>query len=183
MSDPFVGEIKMWSFPWAPSGWAFCDGANLPVSQNAALYSLIGNMFGGTPSQNFNLPDLRGRTPLGTGSGGSVGTYNTGNSGGAEAVALTAATVPPHTHSVIGYSTAGTVQPPTGNMLANVVSATSGSATNFSTFLPGGSWTGNAALNAGTVDNAGSGTAHNNMQPFGVTNFTICKTGTYPSRN
>ncbi|QDX25131.1 phage tail protein [Sphingomonas suaedae] len=183
MSDPFLGEIKMWAFPWAPSGWAFCDGANLPVNQNQALYSLLGVTFGGTAGQNFNLPDLRGRTPLGTGAGGSVGTYNMGNTGGLEAVALTVATVPPHTHEVVGYSTAATTQSPTGNMLANVNSATSGSTTNFSTFLPGGNWTANAVLNAGTIDSAGGGTPHNNMQPFGVTNFTICQSGSYPPRN
>lgn len=183
MSDPYLGEIKIWSFNWAPSGWALCNGALLPVNQNQALCSLLGKSFGGDGVTNFGLPDLQGRTPIGYGASPTLGTYQLGAKGGAESVTLSAATVPAHAHSVVGYVANATAIPPGGNNLANVVSAIAGSPTNFSAYLPSANWAANAQLYAGSITAAGSTAPHNNMQPFTVVNFTICTAGSYPPRS
>lgn len=185
MSDPYLGEIKIWAFNWAPTGWALCNGALLPMSQNQALNSLLGQTYGGNATSTFALPDLRGRTPVGYSAAGLPDrpNYLMGAAGGAEAVALTAATVPAHDHQVTAYTSNGTTGAPAGNNLASVVSATTGSKTNFSTFLPSDDWAAQAQLNAGTVASAGGSQPHQNMQPYTVVNFTICTTGNYPPRN
>lgn len=179
MSDPYLGEIKMWAFAWAPSGWALCDGSQHQVNQNQALAALLGNHFGGDGVTTYNLPDLRGRTPVGVGNT----SYATGNNGGLEAVVLTSTNVPSHGHTVVGFSEPSQVQPPTGAVLSNVVSATQGSQTNFSTFLPSTQWTADAQLAAGSVSVFGQSQGHENMQPFAVTNFTIATSGNFPPRN
>lgn len=184
MSEPFVGEIKMWAMDWAPKGWALCNGATLPVNQNAALFSLIGTQFGGNGTTTFGLPDLRGRTPIGTNPAGRGGlsAYGQGASGGVEGVTLSAIQVPPHMHLVSADVGSATLLPPT-NGIFDTVSATS--ATDFSTYVPASAATSatvNVALAPTTVGIAGGGGAHSNMQPFAVVNFTICMSGLYPSR-
>ena len=185
VSDPYVGEIKIWAFPWAPQGWALCDGSILNATQNQALYSLIGVTFGGQVGKTFGLPDLRGRTPLGTDPNGTRSgiQYSTGNQGGLEAVTLTLAMVPPHTHSVIAVPVNGTAPAPTGNALANVVPTVANNPTNFATYLPQANWTADTTLVPDTVATSGANAPHQNMQPFAVTNFTICMSGNYPPRN
>lgn len=185
MAEAYIGEIRIWAFGWAPRGWALCNGALLPVNQNTALFSLLLNTFGGDGKTNFALPDLRGRTPVspGTSASDSAVTYKMGNSGGAESVALTIATVPPHSHSLIAAQANATTLSPAGNLLGNVVtSKAGGSSTNFSVFLPANAWTPDAQLNAASVSTEGGGQAHSNMQPFTVVNFAICVSGYYPSR-
>lgn len=169
MADPFVGEIKMFSFNWVPRGWALCNGAQLAIQQNAALYSLIGIQFGGNGSTTFNLPDLRGRTPVCSGN-----QYMTGNALGVEAVTLDVNTMPPHTHAVYGSSAAANKGVAVG---ANDLLAV----TTQSIYSPGSG--GSVAMNPATVSSAGGGQGHNNMQPSLVTNFCIALTGTYPMRN
>jgi len=185
VSDPYIGEIKIWAFNWAPTGWALCNGALLPVNQNAALNSLLGQTYGGNGSTTFALPDLRGRTPVGYSATALPDrpNYAMGAAGGAEGVTLTAASVPPHAHQVVAYTGNGAAPLPTGNNLASVVPSTAGNLTNFSTFQPPANWAAQAQLNAGTIASAGGSQPHQNMQPYTVMNFTICTVGNYPPRN
>lgn len=187
MSDPYLGEIKLFSFAKIPTGWSLCNGAMVPVQQNYALFSLIGNRFGGDQTK-FGLPDLQGRTPLGLTYGSPPGpnrsAYPTvGASGGAESVQLTIATVPAHTHAVYGATAQATEVTPTAGLLASPVSFVSGSTTDFSIYQPAGSWTGDATLAPGTISTAGAGEAHSNMQPFQVLSFCIATSNAvYPMR-
>lgn len=180
MSDYFLGEIRMFSFAWAPHNWALCQGQLMTITQNQALYALLGTTFGGNPPTNFNLPDLRGRVPLCQGQSPISGTtYQQGSTyaGGAETVTLNAAQVPAHTHTVKAISAQGTAGPSDGiiSSLKTAVTPTVYSAvpTSGATFQP---------LNAGTVSPVG-GAAHSNMQPFTVANFCIATSGIFPARN
>lgn len=184
MADPFVGEIRIWAFAWAPRNWALCDGSILTIQQNAALYSLIGNGFGGDGKVNFALPDLRGRTPLAPGSSKyDPQNYQWAKKGGQETVTLNATTVPGHAHQVAVTTANGTTTIPAGTLLANPVSVKAGSTTAFNTFLPAANWTADAQLAAGTVSTIGESAAHSNMQPYSVVNFAICLLGIYPPRD
>lgn len=181
MSDYFLGEIRMFSFSWAPDSWALCQGQSLPVNQNQALYALLGITFGGTPSTSFNLPDLRGRAPLCTGRSPISGTlYQQGVAyqGGGEGVTLTAAQVPVHSHTVMALSTQGTTILPTDGIVSSVKTATANP-------LLYGTVSGTPttqALNPATVSAVG-GQAHSNLQPFTVANFCIATRGLFPARN
>ena len=186
MSDPYIGEIKIWAFNWAPRGWALCNGAILPLANYQALFALITNNFGGDGRTTFALPDLRGRTPVGIGtSPGTTITYGrNGLSGGAETVTLNIQSVPSHIHTVTATSVNGTQALPAGNVLANPISVIAGTGTDFSIYLPSATWTGNTQLAAGSVSPSGGNAGHNNMQPFAVVNFSICTTnGLFPPRN
>lgn len=183
VSDPFIGEIKMLPFSWAPDGWALCDGSLMPIQQNAALYALLGKQFGGDGVNNFALPDFRGRTPVCKTTTAVTPSYVVGNMGGAETVTLTANHVPPHVHVVNAYTQNGTIAAPTGNDISSVVSSSSGSTTNFSCYLPSNTWSADVQLNAASVSTAGANQGHNNMQPYTVLNFSICTLGNFPMRN
>lgn len=180
MSDYFLGEIRMFSFNWAPQNWALCQGQLMTIQQNNALYALLGTTFGGNATTNFNLPDLRGRVPLCQGLSPISGTnYQQGvtHIGGAESVTLNATQVPAHTHTVKAISAQGTAGPGDGiiSSLKTTVTPTVYGAVPASgaTFQ---------SLNAGTVSPVG-GAAHNNMQPFTVANFCIATSGIFPARN
>ena len=186
MSDPFVGEIKMWLMSWAPQGWALCNGNLLPIAQNQVLYSLLGKQFGGDGVTTFGLPDLRGRVAMGTTKSvvSGLSTYVTGAAGGTETVTLTPNQVPPHAHAVIGDANPGNAIQPTGAYLATAVSNTSA---NFTPYAPSGATLdatlyAGTATSAGTLSNEGGNQPHSNMQPFTVINFTIATTGLYPPR-
>ncbi len=182
MSEPFIGEIKMWAFNWAPQDWALCNGASLQIQQNQALYAVIGTQFGGDAKTTFNIPDLRGRTPIGIGiSSQDPGTnYTQGTQVGVEAVTLSNTNVPSHTHNVVAYDQNGTALTPGGSHFATVVPQTTGT---FNVYLPASGTVPNPqALSATAVSTTG-GAAHNNMQPFTVVNFCICTSGLFPSRN
>src|ERR671925_1427669 len=113
MAEPFLSEIRITSFNFAPKGWALCNGQLLPINQNQALFSLLGTTFGGDGRVNFALPDLRGRTPIHVGSG-----HTLGERGGEQAHTLTMSEMPLHTHAAVATSTNGGVIIPTGNLLA-----------------------------------------------------------------
>ena len=172
MAEPYVSEIRMFSFNWAPIGWSQCNGQSMPIQQNAALYSLIGTRFGGDGQNNFLLPDLRGRVPVGQAA------MNQNQSGGAENVALTLAQLPQHTHIVNATTANGDVKPYTNAFFA----AGYDKPKSASTVVYAGA-ANLTALNQQTISSVGGGASHNNMQPSLVVNFCIATTGYYPSRN
>lgn len=175
--DCFIGEIRAFSFNYAPQYWALCNGASLPVNQNQALYALLSNQYGGD-QQNFNLPDLRGRAPVHR---ANATGYLVGNTGGTEQVVLTAATMPQHTHQALATLQGGGTNP-TGNYFAGSgVNTKQGgpAASQQNLYGPPSPLVG---LSADTVDAIGAGEGHNNMQPFLVVNYCICMSGLWPSR-
>jgi microcystin-dependent protein len=169
MSECYIGEIRMISFNVVPQGWALCNGQALPVSQNAALFSLLGTRFGGNGVTTFNLPDLRGRMPLHMGAG-----FLAGQSGGEEAHALTHAELPQHDHSLLSSSALSTAMSP-----ANALPGKKGRLGRDMFAAPANLTNPHPA----SVSLAGASQPHQNMQPFLVLNFAIALAGVYPSRN
>lgn len=176
MSDPYIGQIMCAGFNFAPEGYVLCDGASIPIRQNQALYSLLGTAYGGD-ANNFNVPDLRGRTFFGVGASPVSGTvYARGQYGGSETVTLADAQVPGHQHNVIASSNAGTVGLP-GNIYASV-GPVQGGATYPIYAVPQ-----TVVPLANPVSTSGGSQAHTNMQPFLVVNFAISTRGYYPQRS
>ena len=165
MAEPFLSEIRIMSFVFAPKGWALCNGQLLPINQNQGLFSLLGTTFGGDGRVNFALPDLRSRVPIHVGSG-----HTLGEKGGEQAHTLSIAEIPTHTHVVQGVNTNAATNVPLGNSLANTT-ALYHAPSNFT------------AINPGTVGNVGGSQAHLNMQPFLVLSFCIALQGIFPSPN
>jgi len=166
MADNFVGEIRIVPFNFAPAGWAMCNGQIIPISQNTALFSLLGTFYGGNGTTNFALPNLQGSAPVMMGSQIVIG-----QSGGVETVTLTADEIPAHTHTPNASSGAASETSPAGNLWAQ------GTAAAFSTGAP------NSVMNAASIVEAGTGQAHNNLQPYLVLNFIIALQGVFPPRS
>ncbi len=171
MSEPFVGEIRMFAGNFAPRGWAFCDGQLLAVSQNDALFSLLGTIYGGDGRTTFGLPDMRGRTPIHAGSGPGLSPRNLGAKGGAERVTVTTQQLPSHTHQLQADSDAANEQIVSGNVLANT-----------STRIYLSDEVGDTAMATQAISNVGGSRDHANIQPFLCINFIISLVGIYPSR-
>ena len=169
MSEPFLAEITIVGFNFAPRGYAFCDGQLLPINQNQSLYSLLGTTYGGDGRTTFALPDLRSRVPIHRGND-SGSNYALGQKGGEETHTLNANEMPSHTHTIQGSADAATQSDPTGNVLAK------------STQLYRQS-TNLVDMVSGTMSNQGGGQAHDNMQPYLAVNFCIALQGLFPSRN
>ena len=169
MSEPFLSEIRLMSFEFAPKGWALCNGQLLPINQNQALFSLLGTTFGGDGRVNFALPDLRGRVPIHVGSG-----HTLGERGGEQAHTLSIAELPTHTHAFNVTATDATASSP-----APVGTLQLGTAALDIYRAP----TGLAAMNAATMSNTGGSQAHLNMQPFLALSFCIALQGIFPSPN
>lgn len=166
--EPFLGEIRIFGFDWAPKGWALCNGALIQCAQNQALNALIGKIYGGDGVKTFALPDLRGRAPLAAGrAANSQTTYNYGAQGGAEGVTLAMTDIPAHTHGVNATKADATSPLPTGLEFAQVAKDTPlyGNAVNDPPTL--------TALSSSTITSAGGGGPHNNMQPYLTVNFCI----------
>lgn len=167
MGTPFLGEVRMFSFSFAPRGWAFCNGSLMPINQNQGLFALLGTMYGGNGQTTFALPDLQGRVPMHIQS-----TFHTqGQRGGEQAHTLSTAEMPTHLHLVNGTSAAASTPVPTGNLLANSTAAWYAEAQQLTTLRPE------------TVTNVGGSQAHNNMAPYSVTNFCIALQGFFPSQS
>lgn len=167
MSDPFLGEIKIISWNYVPQGWAFCNGQQMPINQNQALFALLGTMYGGNGQTTFALPDFRGKVPIHVGAG-----YTQGQTGGEQAHTVTASEMPQHIHIAQAYSQNGDSVVPTGNVVGTVNNL----------YAPVGAG-GLVTLAPGSVSNVGGSQAHNNMQPYLVLNFMIALIGIFPSRN
>lgn len=165
MAEPFMGEIRLMSFNFAPQGWAFANGQLLPINQNQALFSLLGTTFGGNGQTNFALPNLQGRTPIHVGNGHTLGEV-----GGEVSHTLSMSEMPTHTHTFRGTSTTGTLNVTTSNILG--VSQTPVYATPQSLL----------ALNP-SVTNIGGSQAHINQQPYLTITFCIALSGIFPSQN
>jgi len=169
MSDPYLGEIKVFSFNFPPQGWASCSGQQMPIGQNQALFSLLGIAFGGDGKNYFNLPDFRGRVPIHYGNG-----YLRGQKGGLEQVAIDLYTLPTHSHDANGSSLDGNNWKPGPDTSL----ATSTTTDDPIYGLPQNM----VAMNTGILSEVGGGQSHNNMQPSLVLNFCIATAGTYPPR-
>lgn len=172
MSEPFLAEIRMVGFNFAPSGWSFCDGQILPINQNQSLYSLLGTTYGGDGETSFALPDLRGRVPMHVGSNNGGAYHTEGQKSGEETHTLSNAEMPSHTHNFMVTSDPGNNPSPIGNILASSEmvyrSKENSSLTTMAT---------------GEVANVGGGQAHENMQPYIAVNFCIALRGLFPSEN
>ncbi|HKQ07132.1 MAG TPA: tail fiber protein [Blastocatellia bacterium] len=164
MAEPFLSEIRIMSFVFAPKGWALCNGQLLPINQNQGLFSLLGTTFGGDGRVNFALPDLRGRVPIHVGSG-----HTLGERGGEQAHTLSISELPTHSHIVRATNNAATVDDGTGNIIAQAGGNEFGA--------PAGV----VAMNPAMVGNTGGSQAHLNMQPFLTLSFCIALQGIFPS--
>ncbi|MDT7809013.1 MAG: hypothetical protein QOJ70_2826 [Acidobacteriota bacterium] len=165
MSEPFMMEIKIISFNFAPQGWAFCNGQLLPINQNQALFSLAGTTYGGNGQTTFGLPNLQGRLPIHKGNGHTLGEV-----GGQTAHTVTTQEMPTHIHMLTASDANGTQPIPTGNVLAQVNNLYTQPANLI-------------ALDPSTVSNIGGSQPHNNMMPYLVLNFIIALQGIFPSQN
>jgi microcystin-dependent protein len=175
MAEPFLGEIRIVSFYFAPKGWAFCDGRLLPINQNQALFSLLGTQYGGDGRVNFALPNLRDRVPMHFGNGGTAGSAAIGQAGGSENVALLPAQVPNHSHGVKASSIPATSNNPGNNVLAQ---KPAGSGAQVFTTTPSTTLS-PLALGPGP----GGGQPHTNLQPYLTLTFVIALIGIFPSQN
>jgi microcystin-dependent protein len=174
MASPFYGEIRMFGGNFAPRGFAFCDGQLLAISQNTALFSILGTTYGGNGTTNFALPDLRGRVAIQQGAGPGLRRYSLGESAGSEGITLTQGQLPAHNH-IAGCNTGkGNSSTPVGKIWAKDKSGLSAA---YSTV------TDNGQMSPQALQTSGGSQPHNNMQPFLTLNFIISLSGIFPSRS
>ncbi|HEX9954349.1 MAG TPA: tail fiber protein [Allosphingosinicella sp.] len=179
MADPFVAEIRIFAFNFAPKGWAFCNGQIMPISQNTALFSLLGTFYGGDGKTNFALPNLQNSAPMHTGQGSGLSQRFLGQIGGSEYVTLLQSEMPVHTHAMLGRAAAGSTTDPQGAAPATmsfVAGSSFGQVRGYSTAVPA-----DTAMNP-TLAIAGGSLPHNNMQPYLALNFCIALQGVFPPR-
>jgi microcystin-dependent protein len=166
MSEPFLSEIKIMSFNFAPKGWALCNGQLLPINQNQGLFSLLGTTYGGNGQTNFALPNLRGRVPI-----HFDGSHNLGEAAGSTAVTINIQQLPTHFHSLQATNDAGLLDAPAGAFLAKAPISAYGSPNSLS------------PMNPGTVSGVGGSQPHNNMMPYLTLSFCIALQGIFPTQN
>jgi microcystin-dependent protein len=172
MSQPFVGEIRMFGGSFAPAGWAMCDGQLQPISQNETLFNLIGTTYGGDGQETFALPDLQGRIPLHQGTNPGTGTtFQIAQKDGVESVTITTNTLPTHNHAFVASQDGATGNAPTNNLVASATNIK-----NWSPFPP----TGN--MNANALMPIGGSQPHENMMPFLVVTYIISLFGIFPTQ-
>ncbi|MFK4835115.1 phage tail protein [Microbacterium sp. ZW T2_14] len=168
--DPYIGEIRCFGFNFAPRGWLACEGQLMSISQNSALFSLLGTMYGGDGATTFALPDLRGRASLGAGAAPGLTPRNEGDAGGAEVVTLTAPALPPHSHTVAASSSASTKNP------SGATPAVTGAGASYGT-------TDDLIMDPAMIGGGGDAQPHDNMQPYLVLNWCIAIDGAFPPRD
>lgn len=170
MSDPYVGEIRMFGGSFAPAGWMFCDGQLLPISENETLFQLIGTAFGGDGQETFALPNLQSRVPMHAGTGGDGINYQYSEQGGVESVTLTVNQIPNHTHPILGSVTPASTQTPGGNVAAQGTGFTYTSADSPIQISPQ------------AVAPTGGSQPHENLQPYLCISFIISLFGIFPNQ-
>jgi len=173
MADPFVAEIRIFPFNFAPRGWAWCDGQLLPLSQNTALFSLLGTTYGGNGKSNFALPDLQGRAPMHPGQGPGLSLHDLGETGGSETVSLLESEMPAHAHLVKVGTENGDVQTPNPTVI--LTRSSDGAAYNASN-------SGLVAMAPEIIAPAGGDQPHNNLMPYLTFYFCIALQGVFPPR-
>jgi microcystin-dependent protein len=171
--DPFVAEIRIFPFNFAPRGWAFCDGQILPLSQNTALFSLLGTTYGGNGSSNFALPNLQGSVPMHPGQGPGLSQHFLGETGGSDTVALLQSEIPQHIHTVTVSQADAISISPANNLLATGVGGISAYAAPANL----------TQLNLNAITPTGGDQPHNNLQPYLTLNFCIALQGVFPPRS
>jgi microcystin-dependent protein len=170
--DPFVAEVRIFPFNFAPKGWAWCNGQLLPLSQNTALFSLLGTTYGGDGKSNFALPDMQGNLPIHAGQGPGLSLYDLGQMGGSETVTLLESEMPSHTHQMMASSDPADLnQPSNARSLAR--------STNGFAYIPGAA---NATLAPEALTPAGGSFPHNNLMPYLTYYFNIALQGVFPAR-
>jgi microcystin-dependent protein len=172
MADPFVAEIRIFPFNFAPRGWAWCDGQLLPISQNTALFSLLGTTYGGNGLSNFALPDLQGRAAMHPGQGPGLSLHDLGETGGSETVTLLESEIPAHTHTLRANNALGDSPVPTNNTLARYVNNAYQTTTNANL----------VSMSDAALPPAGGDQPHNNMMPYLTFYFCIAMQGVFPPR-
>jgi microcystin-dependent protein len=172
MADPFVAEIRIFPFNFAPKGWAWCDGQLLPLSQNTALFSLLGTTYGGDGKSNFALPNLQGSSPMHPGQGPGLSLHDLGETGGTETVTLLQSEMPVHTHAMMGAA----MDPALAKLISNQAS--------FSLSQGGGIYqdSQNAQLAPEAITPSGGDQPHNNLMPYLTLYFNIALQGVFPPR-
>ena len=176
MADPFVGEIRIFGFNFAPTGWALCNGQLLPISQNTALFSILGTTYGGNGQSTFGLPNLQGSAPLQQGQGVGLSLYDLGQLGGESAVTLITSKLPLHSHVPGCLGGAGNVTSPAGTVWASA--KVGKQAENRYSATPGAG----VLMAAQAAAVVGSDSPHNNMPPYLALNFCIALQGVFPPR-
>lgn len=171
--EPFLGEIDLVAFNFAPKGWAQCNGQLLPINQNQALFSLLGTYYGGNGIQTFALPDLRGRRAVGMGQGPGLSNYNLGQSGGEEAVTLNLSQLPQHNHAARASSAPGASPSPLGNVWGSQSQV----------YLYSNAPLSMVPMSSMAIGATGGGQAHDNRPPYLTLNYVIALQGIFPSRN
>jgi microcystin-dependent protein len=174
MCDPFIGEIRIFAGNYAPSGFAFCDGQSIPVSENEMLFSLFSNTYGGDGINTFNLPDFRGRLPVNMGQGTYLSPYAIGQKSGTETVTLTSAHLPAHHHTMQASLGQASSVSPSGNLLGNI---------SVNLYDPGTASPSFKEISPLAVSNCGGGGPHSNMMPYLCLNFIVALNGIYPQRS
>ena len=174
MADPFVAEIRIFPFNFAPKGWAFCDGQLLPLSQNTALFSLLGPTYGGDGKSTFALPNLQGRAPMHPGQGPGLSLHDLGETAGEEAVTLLSSEIPAHNHQMRAQTVDNA---DITNVTPNSAYAPSTGGTLYQSTSDG------ATLGVQAMPIAGGSLPHNNMQPYLTLNFNIALQGVFPPRS
>ncbi len=180
MTQPYVGEIRMFGGNFAPSYWAFCNGQSLPISQYQTLYALIGTTYGGNGTTTFNLPNLQGQLGVGMGQGPGLSPYTIGQRGGVEAVTLTTANMGTHNHPLVATTTGSTLGSPTANLTGKTPSSP---ANQHMYTLPGSPSPTMGTLNAQSCGIGGGSLPHPNMMPSLCLSFIISLYGIFPSQS
>jgi microcystin-dependent protein len=171
MGQPYIGEIRMVGFNFAPAGWAFCNGQLMAIAENDVLFNLIGTTYGGDGQQTFGLPNLQSRIPIHQGTGPGLSTYIIGGISGTENVTLVPNQIPQHNHSAIAKTEAGNQASPNNAIWAGSSQSIYGTGS------------GNVAMRVSAISSSGGNQPHDNMMPFLVINFIISLYGVYPSQN